>query len=98
MTKVFYKKSTAIAFIAAILVLILLVLILLVTLMQMTSLNQRAEQLAELIADAKKQGEITQELADYLKTDDYVREWATENGRIPSDDVVWLENELAKDK
>ncbi len=91
MSKLFYKKSTAIAVITALLILVLLVCMLLVTLMQMSSLNQRAERLEELIAEAREQETITQELAEYLKTDDYVRKWAEEHGRIKGDDITWLE-------
>lgn len=94
MTKLFYKKSTSILVIAAILVLVLLALILLVTLMQMSSLNQRAEKLAELIAKAQEDEANLQELIDYLETDDYVRKWAEENNRIKGDDIIWLEEKI----
>ncbi len=94
MTKLFYKKSTSILVIAAILVLVLLALILLVTLMQMSSLSQRAEKLAELIAKAQEDEANLQELIDYLETDDYVRKWAEENNRIKGDDIIWLEEKI----
>lgn len=73
------------------LVLVLLVCLLLVNLMQMSSLRQRADKLAQMIDQARNDEEKLQELKEYLQSDDYVRKWAVENGRIQQDDVTWLE-------
>lgn len=95
MERVFYKKSTAIMFIAAILVVVLLLCALLTTLVQMSALKERAEKLNALIAEARAQGEMTKELLEYLQTDDYVRKWAEANGRLNEKDIQWLEEQLA---
>lgn len=95
MERVFYKKSTAILFIAAILVVVLLLCALLTTLVQMSALKERAEKLNALIAEARAQGEMTKELLEYLQTDDYVRKWAEANGRLNEKDIQWLEEQLA---
>ena len=78
------------------LILVLLVCMLLVTLMQMSSLKQRAEKLNEMIAAARQDEQKLQELIDYLKTDDYVREWAENHNRINSDDITWLNDHIPK--
>ena len=96
MSRIFYRKSTSIAFVAAMLILVLLVCMLLVTLMQMSSLKQRAEKLNEMIAAARQDEQKLQELIDYLKTDDYVREWAENHNRINSDDITWLNDHIPK--
>ena len=94
MERIFYKKSTAAIFVAAILVLVLLVCMLLVTLTQMSSLNARVERLQTLIDEAKEKNEVTKELLEYLQSDDYVRKWAEEHERINQDDISWLEKNL----
>ena len=78
------------------LILVLLVCMLLVTLMQMNSLKQRAEKLNEMIEAVRKEEMDLQELIDYLKTDDYVREWAEDHNRISGDDITWLNENIPK--
>ena len=90
MERIFYKKPTAIIFIAAILILVVLICVLLTTLVQMSALKERVDKLNELIAEAREQGRITDELREYLKSDDYVRKWAEDHGRINDDDIQWL--------
>ena len=94
MERIFYRKTTSIMFVAALLVILMLTCILLVMLTQMSSLNARAEELADMIERAK--GDITvlkQELADRQDID-YVIKWAEENGRISKEDVQWLKDNL----
>ena len=80
--------------VAAALILLILVCILLISLTQMSSLNQRAEKLQSLIDESKRQGEATQELIEFMKTDEYVKRWAESNGRISQDDIVWILNNV----
>lgn len=97
MSRIFYKKSTSIAFVAAMLILVLLVCMLLVTLMQLSNLRQRADKLNQMIAAAKEDAQSKQELIDYLKTDEYVRKWAEEHNRISGDDITWLDQNVPQD-
>ena len=91
MGRIFHKKGTSILFCAAILVLILLVCMLLVTLTQWSSLNSKMEHLQTLIDNVQQGNAELQELKDYLQTDEYVRKWAEEHGRLSQDDISWLE-------
>lgn len=90
MSRLFCKKSTSIAVIAAILILVLLVCMLLVMLIQISSLKARAEELSTLIEQAQHDEEKLQELKEYLKTDDYIREWAQEHDRLSQEEISWL--------
>ena len=96
MGRLFYKKSTAAIFVAAVLILVLLLCMLLVTLTQMSSLNARAEKLQALIDEAKEQGQITQELLDYMESNEYVKEWAEKHDRISEEDISWVEKKLSQ--
>lgn len=98
MERIFYKKWTAIVFVAAILVLVLLVCMLLVTLTQMSSLDQRAEELQILINEAREQERLTQELLDYMNENEYVKEWAEKHDRVKQEDITWLEEKLSETK
>ena len=81
-------------FVAALLVILMLTCILLVMLTQMSSLNARAEELADMINRAKEDITVLQkELADRQDID-YVIKWAEENGRISKEDVQWLKDNL----
>ena len=97
MEKLFYKKSTATIFVAAILVLVLLVCMLLVTLTQMSSLKARADALVELIEEAKHDEEKQRQLIEEIQSNDYVRRWAEEHDRISDEDIIWI-NELTSSK
>ena len=94
MNHIFRKKINSILMVAAALILLILVCILLISLTQMSSLNQRAEKLQSLIDESKRQGEATQELIEFMKTDEYVKRWAESNGRISQDDIVWILNNV----
>lgn len=90
MMRMFRNKKISVLIVAAAMVVLLLVCILLITLTQMSSLNQRAEKLQSLIDESKKQGEATQELIEYMKTDEYVKDWAERNNRISKEDILWI--------
>ena len=94
MERIFYRKWTAAIFIAAILVVVLLLCMLLVTLTQMSSLNARAEELVNLIHEAQQDETKLQQLLEYMKSNDYVREWAEKNDRISEDDLSWVKKQL----
>ena len=94
MIRMFRNKKISILIVAAIVLALILVCILLITLSQLASLNQRAEHLANLIAESRKQGQATQELIDFMKTDEYVKRWAEENGRMSQDDILWITEHL----
>ncbi len=96
MNKMFYKRSTAILFVALTLILVLLVCMLLVTLMQMSSLNARADKLNQLIEAAKEDESRLNELKEYLQSDEYVKKWAVENGRVQQEDIVWVEQHISQ--
>lgn len=98
MERIFYKKWTAIMFVAAILVLVLLVCMLLVTLTQMSSLNARAEELNQMIQQAKQNEDDLQKLLDYMNENEYVKEWAEQHDRVKQDDITWLEDRLSQTK
>ena len=92
MERIFYKKWTSILFVVAILVVVLLLCLLLTNLVQLSALNDRVETLQGLIDDARAKGEATEELLEFLKSDDYVRQWAEQQGRLDKDDIVWLKD------
>ncbi|MCH5153257.1 MAG: hypothetical protein J1F68_04800 [Clostridiales bacterium] len=96
MERIFYRKSTAAIFVAAILILVLLLCMLLVTLTQMSSLNARAKEMAELIQEARNDETKLQELLEYMQTNDYVRKWAEAHERISEDDISWVEKKLSQ--
>ena len=97
MERIFYKKWTAAIFVALILVVVLLTCMLLVLLTQMSSLNERADTFVELIKEARKDEEKQRELIEYMKTNEYVKEWAEKHNLIDGDDVTWIE-ELTSSK
>ena len=91
MERIFYRKTTSILFVTAILVLVILACILLVFLTQLASLNGRVAILNEKIHQAQQDQAYMQELLEYMDSNDYVRKWAEANGRISAEDVQWLE-------
>ena len=94
MERIFYRKTTSILFVTAILVLVILVCILLVFLAQLSSLNARVEELNDMIQRANGDVEVLKkELAD-REDIDYVIKWAEAHGRISQDDVQWLKDDL----
>lgn len=94
MGKIFYKKSTAIGFLTAALVLVLLLCMLLVILMQMSTIRQRSERLHTLIEQYNAKEIELQELLDGFDKDEFVIKWAEEHGYIEAEDVNWIEEEL----
>ena len=94
MDRIFYRKSTSILFVTAILVLLILVCMLLVLLTQMSSLNARVEELNEIIQRADGDVEaLKKELADREDLE-YVIKWAEAHNMISEKDVQWLKDSL----
>ena len=93
MDRIFYRKTTSILFVTAILVVLILVCMLLVSLMQLSALNAQADALNEKIQQADGDREALEKLLEDMDSIDYVIKWAEENGRISKDDVKWLKGE-----
>ena len=91
MERIFYKKSTAAIFVAAILLVVLLLCLLLVNLVQLQEAKERIARFEQLLKEAGDTIEERQEMLEYLQSDDYVREWAERHDRINQDDITWLE-------
>ena len=91
MEQIFHKKTTAILFVTAILVVLILACILLVSLTQLAALKARVEEMKGMIADYNNQKITKEELLEYMQSNDYVRKWAEANGRISQDDIKWVE-------
>lgn len=81
--RLFYKKSTSVLIVAAIIVLIFLICMLLVTLTQLASLNEKVERINALYEQAQSDESAKQELLAYRETDKYVIDWAVKMGLIP---------------
>lgn len=94
MDRIFYKKTTSILFVTAILVVVLLACILLVFLTQLSSLNAQAEELHDWIQQAQTDVEVKNKLLEDRDSIEYVKKWAEKNGRISDQDVQWLEDNL----
>lgn len=91
--KIFYKKSTAIVFIAAMLVLVLLICMLLVSLTQMASVRQQAKNLRQMVENGEATKTQLQDDLEKKKTIEYIEEWAAKNNYVKQEDIIWvLEN------
>ena len=90
MTRIFYKKWTAIMFVAALLVLVLLVCLLLTSLVQMSALKDRIATFERLYEAAQTEAGDREEYLRYLQSDAYVRWWAEQQGRLKDEDLIWL--------
>ncbi len=90
--RLFYKKSTSILIVAAIIVLIFLFCMLLITLTQLTSLKQKSERLQAMVEAAQNDEQSKQELLEYRKTDKYVIEWAERMNMIPDDVINYIKD------
>lgn len=96
MGRIFYNKKLSILFVAATLVIVLLVCMLLVNLTQLSSVKERIAEF-ETKMEQVEQGKMErEEMLEYLQTDDFVRKWAEDHGRINQDDILWLQEH--KDK
>ena len=93
MDRIFYRKTTSILFVTAILVLLILVCMLLILLTQMSSLNARAEALNERIQQAKYDQEALEKLLEERDSIEYIIKWAEAHGMISTGDVQWLNGE-----
>ena len=94
MERIFYRKTTSIMFVAALLVILMLTCILLVMLTQMSSLKAQEDVLIERIQQARNDKEAYEKLLQDRDTIDYVRKWAEEHGKISDEDVQWLKDNL----
>ena len=94
MDRIFYRKTTSILFVTAILVLLILVCMLLVSLTQLASLNAQADALHERILQATDDIEAKNQLLQDRDSLEYVIKWAEKNGRISEDDVKWINDNL----
>lgn len=90
MRKIFLNKKLSYLIVAATVVLLLLVFILMTQLSQMASFNDRIAQLNALIEI--KDGEIqqTNELIEYLQSNEYITQWAIEHGLLPEGADSWI--------
>lgn len=95
MSYVFRNKKISILIVAAIALALILVCMLLTTLCQMSSLNQSAEKLkAQIKAESDKEVELNK-LLEFMQTDEYVKRWAENNGRMSKDDILWIAEQLS---
>ena len=92
MEQIFYKKSTSILFVTAVVVVLILACILLAFLTQLSALHAKVEEMQEKIAEYNERKISNQELLDYMQSNEYVRKWAEANGRISQDDIKWVED------
>ncbi len=95
MGHVFRNKKLAILTVAAIMIVLLLACMLLATLTQMTALNQRAEMLKARIKQLCVKEVELKDLLEFMKTDEYVKLWAENNGRMSEDDIRWIANQVS---
>ncbi len=96
MDRLFLKKSTSILTVVALLIVIVMLFSLLTLLTQKASLSTRAEKLKTLIEQSKSDNEAKQQLIDFMQTDEYVKNWALNNGLINSDDVSYIQQVTGK--
>lgn len=92
--KIFYKKSTAIAFTVAILVLVLLLCMLLVNLTQIASIRSKVEEYKILIEQAKTDAKAKEELLAKKNDVESVIKWAKDHNYISQDDISWIQENL----
>ena len=92
MERIFYRKTTSILFVTAILVLLMLVCMLLVLLTQMSSLNAKVEEYEKMIQKAEDHLITQEELLEYMQSNEYVKKWAEQRGKILNTDIQWESN------
>ena len=98
MIRIFRSKKIAVLIVAAAVVALLLVCMLLITLSQMSSLNQSAVNLQNQIEKLNGQKIELNDLLELMKTDEYVKRWAENNGRMSEDDILWIADQLNNNK
>ncbi len=86
---IFTKRKLTYALLILAVLLVLLVLILLTVLAQMSSINSELERLQQLIDNANADADATAELVEYMQSNEYICQWAEENGMILPDDLDW---------
>ena len=98
MIRIFRSKKIAVLIVSAAVVALLLVCMLLITLSQMSSLNQSAVNLQNQIEKLNGQKIELNDLLEFMKTDEYVKRWAENNGRMSEDDILWIADQLNNNK
>ena len=98
MIRIFRSKKIAVLIVAAAVVALLLAWMLLITLSQMSSLNQSAVNLQNQIEKLNGQKIELNDLLEFMKTDEYVKRWAENNGRMSEDDILWIADQLNNNK
>ena len=98
MIRIFRSKKIAVLIVAAAVVALLLVCMLLITLSQMSSLNQSAVNLQNQIEKLNGKKIELNDLLEFMKTDEYVKRWAENNGRMSEDDILWIADQLNNNK
>ena len=92
MERIFYRKTTSILFVTAILVLLMLVCMLLVLLTQMSSLNAQVDAMNAKIEEYEQNIITKEELLEYMQSNEYVKKWAEAHGKILNTDIQWESN------
>lgn len=96
MLHIFRNKPRSIVIVAAVVVALLLICMLLITLSQMSSLNQSAQKLQAQIAEQCNKQVKLEELKQFMQTDEYVKRWAENNGKMSGEDILWIVENLDK--
>lgn len=89
---IFLNKKLSYVLLLLAIIVVVLGCILLTNLSQIQSLNAQCDRLEQLIEDVNKGIVDKQEALDYIKSNEYIFEWAKENGRITEDDIAWIPN------
>ncbi len=90
MNKLFQDKKTAFILVTLTLVMVLLVCVLVTMLMQYSTLTARADNLSAMINKAMHDTASAEQLWEYMQTDEYVYEWARNNGKLTEDQINWV--------
>lgn len=90
MNKIFQDKKIAFILVTLTLVMVLLVCILVTMLMQYSTLTARANNLSAMIDKAMQDTASAEQLWEYMQTDEYVYEWARNNGKLTEDQINWV--------
>ncbi|MCM1043409.1 MAG: hypothetical protein NC350_04295 [Corallococcus sp.] len=92
MRKIFLNKKLTFLLLSLALVVVMLAAILITQLDQLASFKTEVARLEALIKVENGQIKQTTELLEYLKSNEYIREWAIEHGMLPSDAHTWGES------
>lgn len=90
MRKIFTNKTLGFVIIALSVIVLLLLFILFTQLAQMASFNAKIDQLKQLIVKTDGEVQQTNELIDYLQSNEYITQWAIEKGLLPEGADSWI--------